>query len=332
MTLPARTTGTEIDALLAPHLPRRRRVVSVARRPSPNRSSFFVDELDVHLNDGSTLALLAKAVQWDAMDAAARRAKPIFLWHPERERTTYESLLSQFPLGTAQYLGSFAARDGIRYLLLERLDGIPLWQCERFDAWRSAALWLARLHTSIGATCACRSEAGPHLLIYDRGFFDQWLRRAIAFQTGSVEEMRVLARHHDAIVHRLLELPRTFIHGEFYAANVVVAAGAQGAESIVRPVDWETAAIGPGLVDLACLLAGRWTDDERADVADIYFRELARRGVDVPPREQYLMDLDFCLVHLSIRNLGWSRDWVPPADRVHDWLGDALRLCAKWLL
>jgi hypothetical protein len=83
-------------------------------------------------------------------------------------------------------------------------------------------------------------------------------------------------------------------------------------------------------MDLACLLAGRWSDQDRAGVADAYDQERAARGGALAGRENDLRTLDYCLIHLSIRNLGWSRDWSPPPDRDHDWLGEALRLCEKW--
>ena len=322
----------EIEGLLAPHLPSGRRIVRVTRTPSPNRSSFLVDDVDVCLDDGVTWALVAKAVDWDALASEARRAKPAFLWDPERERATYEAILPLADLGTPRSFGAYTDASGIRYLVLERVNGVPLWQCDGFDAWRNAAQWLARLHLSVSAERARRSSAGAHLLVYTGTFYGQWMARARTFQSTCREEMRSLTMRHDVVVRRLLELQTAFIHGEFYPSNVLVTPGDERTAPMVRPVDWETAALGPALMDLACLLAGRWTDDERADIADVYFAELAAHRSPVPSRQQYLMDLDFCLVHLSIRNLGWSRDWVPPADRAHDWLGDALRLCEKWQL
>jgi hypothetical protein len=324
----------EIEDLLAPHLPPGTAILGVDRTPSPNRSSFLVDDVSVRLDDGATMALVAKAVQWDALEDEGRRAKPRFLWDPEREPATYEAILADADLDTPRCLGSYTATSGIRYLVLERVDGIPLWQCERFEAWRAAAKWLARLHRVVGVERARQSNAGPHLLAYTRPLYDQWISRARAFHPGHGDAMQALAVRHEVVVNRLLALPETFIHGEFYPSNVLIARGDGNADPdpVVRPVDWEMTAIGPALMDLGCLLAGRWTDDERADIADVYFAELAAHRGAVPSRQQYLMDLDFCLVHLSIRNLGWSRDWVPPADRAHDWLGDALRICEKWQL
>ena len=90
------------------------------------------------------------------------------------------------------------------------------------------------------------------------------------------------------------------------------------------------AAIGPPLMDVACLVAGRWQDEQREVVADAYFTECARETGQADDRGERLRALDMCLLHLSVRNLGWSRDWAPPAGRAFDWLTEALRLCDKW--
>jgi len=54
----------------------------------------------------------------------------------------------------------------------------------------------------------------------------------------------------------LLTSPPTLIHGEFYAKTVLVRRGK------LFMVDWESAAIGPGEVDLAALTEGKhWRGD-----------------------------------------------------------------------
>ena len=50
----------------------------------------------------------------------------------------------------------------------------------------------------------------------------------------------------------------------------------------ICPVDWELAARGPGLLDLAALSAGRWSDDERDRLARAYFE--AADGAASPGR------------------------------------------------
>jgi hypothetical protein len=328
MTTVEQHHAVSLERALAAWFGARRGITRLERRPSVQQSSFRVDEVDVRFADGTTVALFAKAVHWHAMTPEARAAKPPFLWDPERERATYEAILSPLSVEGARYFGSYVT-GGVRYLLLERLDGTPLWQIGEFEAWREAARWLARMHARVGAAGATFSRAATHLLRYDRPFYDCWMRRVQDFYESGPALQR-LAACHEQVVDALLAEQNTFIHGEFYPANVLIER--ERGAFVVHPIDWEMASLGPALIDLACLIAGQWTDDQRADVADAYFEERSALGADVPPRAHYLWTLDCCLIHLSIRNLGWSRDWSPPPDRAYDWLRDALRLCDKWTL
>jgi hypothetical protein len=308
-----------------------RRVIDIDRRPSAYRSSCAVDDIDVRCDDGSTVAIVAKAVDWNAMCPEARRARPLHLWDEHRERAVYESVLSMSQVTSPRYFGSYVSQSGIRYLLLERISGVPLWQCGDFDAWREAARWLARMEACTSLETVLSGPAAPRLLRYDRLFYESWMRRACAFHVDSSRYMRAMLEPHRKVVDWLLRERPVFVHGEFYSSNVLVERTA-GGRAVVRPIDWEMASLGPASIDLACLLAGRWTDEQRADAADAYYTELAVLGRPVPVRERYLRTLDYCLIHLSVRNLGWSADWTPPSDRAHDWLGEALRLCEKWNL
>ena len=320
----------DLAQVLAPHIGTTRSIRRIDRRPSPYQSSFFVDEIDVTLDDGTALALIAKSADGDAIVPEAKRVKPSFLRDDERERATYDPSCLHLGLNTPRFFGSYVDGAGIPFLLLERIDGIPLWQCSEFEAWREAARWLARLHAGDGARFAGLSGAAAHLIRYDRAYYDRWMQRACEFHETPHRDLELLALRHSSVADWLLAESTAFIHGEFYPANVLVSGSDETSTFVVRPIDWETAALGPALVDLACLLAGRWTDEERADVAAAYFAERAGAGDDVPPRAHYLKTLDCGLIHLSVRNLGWSRDWSPPPDRSHDWLDDALRLCDKW--
>lgn len=304
-------------------------ITGIERRLSPFRSSVLVEEIDVSLDDGTVLALVAKAVDWRALSPDAQRAKPPHVWDDRRELATYRSILSAVDIGTPQFFGTYDDESGIRYLLLERIDGVPLWQFGEFQAWREAACWLAKLHQEIDAARVTATAAADHLLRYDRPFYQSWMERALAFAGNGQPAVVELARHHRAVVDHLLEQPAAFIHGEFYSANVLVHRN--GADDyVIRPLDWEMAAVAPALVDLSCLASGRWSDEQRADLADVYHRELTALGGRAPQRDDYLRTLDACLVHLSVQNLGWSDAWTPPAERAHDWLGEALRLCEKW--
>jgi thiamine kinase-like enzyme len=120
------------------------------------------------------------------------------------------------------------------------------------------------------------------------------------------------------VVERLIALPVTFIHGEFYASNVLVESNGR---TRICPIDWEMAGIGPSLIDLAALASGKWTDERRTELAAAY--------LDAAPSAEFLADLDCCLLHLAVQWLGWSADWQPPAEHAHDWAGEAVRLAEK---
>jgi hypothetical protein len=306
-----------------------RSISAIDRRLSPYQSSCCLHEVDVWFADGSMQALVAKAIDWEAMSPEAHRARPQWLADQQRERVVYESLLTAADVGSAPYFGMYVGESAIRYLLLERIDGMPLWQSGNFDMWCEAARWLARMAVRITPAMVAGSRAAAHLIRYDRPFYETWIQRACVFHADSNSVIETLSRSYQKVVDWLLCEQHGFLHGEFYSSNVMVECRAPFSD-VVRPVDWEMAALGPPSIDLACLMAGTWTDDERADVADAYYGALATLGRQTPPRERYLRTLDYALIHLSVRNLGWSSDWTPPSDRAHDWLGEALRLCEKW--
>jgi Phosphotransferase enzyme family len=304
-----------------------RRIVRIECRPSVWQSSAEIHEIDVGFDDGKAIGLIGKAAAWESMSPEAQRAKPRLVWDGERERTTYACVLSCVEVDSARYYGTFVNEDGMTCLLLERVSGVPLWQFGEPEAWRAAARWLARLHVRVNLPTVRCSRAAAHLLRYDCEFYDAWMDRACRFHPQTA--VTRLREQHSRVVDWLVEERAAFLHGEFYASNIL-AESRDGAGFAVRPLDWEMAAIGPPLVDLACLLAGRWSADQRADLADAYYDEVAREGGRVPRRDRYLRTLNACLIHVAVQNLGWSNEWIPPLDHAHDWLGDALRLSEGW--
>ena len=89
------------------------------------------------------------------------------------------------------------------------------------------------------------------------------------------------------------------IHGELYPSNVLVG------EHAVWVVDWETAAAGPAVVDVAALLSG-WPAASAAKLLETY-------GAVDP------LALDCARLHLAVRWLGWSAGWSPPPEHARDW-------------
>ena len=123
---------------------------------------------------------------------------------------------------------------------------------------------------------------------------------------------------------RVVALPVTFLHGEFYASNVLVQE-----EGLARvPVDWEMAAVGPGLIDLAASPPAGGPPDERKALAFAYPpRWCPARWPPAP--DAFRAALDYCRLHLAVQWLGWSTGWSPPPEQAQDWLGEALFLAEK---
>jgi hypothetical protein len=304
------------------------------RRPCAYRTSFALEELDVELSDGTRLRLMMKDLSRAALHENAQAAKPTLLYDPLREIHVYRDVLSGTGLGTAEYHGASIdpARDRW-WLFIENVVGDALWQIGEFEVWEEAARWLARMHGSLGEWAA---SEGP-LLRYDESLLGVWAERAAAFAddprspwTGPERQaIRRLTAGYDTVTEQLAGLAPTFIHGEFYPSNVLVQRG--GETPRVCPIDWEIAAVGPGLLDLAALSIGKWTAAERTRLAAAY-RAAAPPGAETAAHlanEEFDRALDFARLHLAVQWLGWEPGWQPPAEHRHDWLGEALALADR---
>jgi aminoglycoside phosphotransferase (APT) family kinase protein len=308
----------------------RRKIVELERRSSAYASSFTLEELRAVLEDGAELDLIFKDVGPAAMSDLARRVKPAFLYDPLREIETYREVLEPAGLGTAHFYGATVDPDRDRcWLFLEYVEGAGLWQFGDLVTWEEAARWLAKLHSA----CArdTRWREATHLMRYDAGYYRVWLERARGFaaqdrKEASASKLDWLSTRYEEMVQRLLALPQTFIHGEFYASNILV--DGEPAERVC-PIDWEIAAVGPGLIDLAALVGGKWDDSERSALAAAYHAELSALGEEPLRLPALLEALDWCRLHLAVRWLGWARDWSPPREHKHDWLSEAVMIAEQ---
>jgi aminoglycoside phosphotransferase (APT) family kinase protein len=294
----------------------------VERRPSPYRTSFPIEELRVDIAGRGPATLAFKRLDWEELEPSAQLAKPRFLHDPAREPAAYRTLLPQAPIGPPEFFG--AVGEGERcWLFVEWVEGRELFQVGARELWEEAARWLARFHVALAPELdRCRREA--HLLDHDAAFYRRWIERAREFASDP-QPVEWLAGRHEQVVEALLAMPRTAIHGEFYASNVLVAADSvptrvgQNSDARVAPVDWELAAAGPGLTDLAALVSG-WPDADRRAIAAAY---AAEPGVP----EFTERDLNFARLQVAIQWLGWAPpEWKPPEGQRHDWLGEAVAL------
>jgi hypothetical protein len=298
----------------------------IRRRASDYRTSFPLEELELRLEDGAELHLACKRLEWDALTAEARLAKPEFLHDPLREPAVYARLLAPAALGAPRYYGSLAEPEtGRRLLFVEWVEGRELYQVGERELWEAAAAWLGKMHRRLAEQLG--RDHGARLLDYDRAYYRRWIDRARSFAAAPgqppsrLRSIEWLAPRYEAASEQLLALPKTVIHGEFYASNVLV--GGEPAEPRVAPVDWELAASAPGVIDLAALVSGGWSDEDREAIAAAY--RTTAGPFSPSPRE-----LDLARLHLAVQWLGWAEpSWSPPREQRQDWLGEALSLAEE---
>ncbi len=167
-----------------------------------------------------------------------------------------------------------------------------------------------------------------YLLEHSEAWFRSWLERARASLAQSSDRrasrLRRCLQGYDEVIGSLAALPRTFVHGELYPSNVLIAR--EGGSTEVYPVDWEMAAVGPGVIDLAAMVAG-WDPAERRGLIAAYAEGV---GDEAEGRaDELLAALARGRLHLALQWLGWAEGWTPPPEHATDWLGEALGAAAE---
>jgi Ser/Thr protein kinase RdoA (MazF antagonist) len=257
------------------------------------QSSCPLTRTTLELPDGSEQAAIVKQLSRRTRHPGGGND----IYDERREIEVYRSLLPAANLGTPSFLG---ARGDL--LLIEEVDGIPLWQLGESAAWRAAAAWLGRLH-------ALPAPRGRTMLRYDDRFYAKWLPRALHFAPGAGLES--LAATHDRAVARLAAAPPVFVHGDFYPANVLVRPG-----NAICVVDFELAGAGAGALDLAALVTG--LPGELAGALVASYCEQAGLSTES------LGELILCArLHLAVRWLGWLDGWRAPEHQAFDWATEA---------
>lgn len=312
------------------------KVTGLDRRLSPYASSLPLEEVDIRLGQGLPVRAVLKDVSDDAPTPAARAARPPFALRPRREVEVYRHFLAPRAIGPRLLAASTGGPDERSWLLLERVDGHPLFQEGRFPVWAEVARWLARFHRQFRNSPAL-AEFGPvELISYDAAFFEGCMARArerVEAEDGlgpdRRERFQAIWAHDHTLVGRLTDTPPTLVHGDFYPSNVLVSSNSEGPgkETRIQPVDWELCGVGTGLLDLAALVAGEWPDNARERLALAYAEEAGSTlGHDGDDRGLFLERLSWARLHVALRWLGSPSGWQPPGEHTRDWAAEALRL------
>jgi thiamine kinase-like enzyme len=247
---------------LSAHLGRPVTVVGWHSRPV-ERSSHAIERVQVALASGEQLSVLFKRLQPHQKKEDGN----------DREVLIYQRLLRGQRFDAPALFASSYDENQCYWLFLEDVGETTLSHGEWGD-WLAAVRWLARLHgTYLGReeelrALGCLGEHGPEYY---------W---SVAFAARKHLEQSnprpVLARfdermeHFPALVAHMVRRPRALVHGDIFPENIHLQPGPR-----VRPIDWESAAVGAPLWDLARLLDG-WGSDKPA-LLKAYLAELARQ-------------------------------------------------------
>jgi Phosphotransferase enzyme family len=313
------------------HFGSENRIVTIERRLNDYHSSFAIEELILHFETGGRIALIFKNLSPDGLLNYARQIRPHFSYQSTREIVVYRHVLAGAGWGTPICYGAQVDPENERYwLLLEKVAGNPLAKTGEFSIWCDTARWLADLHCGLAEVTA-HAQLNANLLHYDEGFFNAWIDRAEHFSNLRADCTKKgqsvigpLAAQCRRAARKICALPQTFIHGEFYPSNVLIS----NHDDRIRicPIDWETAAIGPGLLDLAALVAGNWTQERRTELASAYYEALSPAMRPFGDYDEFYKALRCCQLFMAIKWLGWSSDWDAPDEHRCDWLAEAMHL------
>jgi hypothetical protein len=265
-------------------------VAVLERTPSVWSASFPAEIVSCRTSDGQELRLLCKYSARRDHDPHGHRGGLA------RELEVYRSVLAHDPSPTAHFYGAHEAEHGGEiWLFLQYLDdGTHIEKSGDPQALPQAASWIGGFHA--------RHEAGNGSAVaglgsYDEDYYLGWARRTARFAEPLSADFPWLAdvcRGFREVVAVLLETPATVIHAEYHVTNVLFRRGT------VYPVDWESAAIGPGEVDLAALTE-RWPEVEVVEACEAAY-SLARWGGRPP--QMFRAALIAARMYLCFRWLG----------------------------
>ena len=219
------------------------------------------------------------------------------------EAKVYGQLLNSLDISIANLYGSYRSPDGINtWLVLDYLDaGTRMTETIDPKAMAKAARWLGKFH----AFCSTRiSDPGLSFLNrYSADYYRGWVSRTqkLVRQAGiDTGWLRAVSSRIDAVIEVLCDSPPTIIHGEFYPKNILLQHG------LIYPVDWESTAIGNGMIDLAMLTEG-WSPETTRECMHEYQRS---RWPEAAPRD-LVKSLLAARIYVQFRWLGDQRARLP---------------------
>jgi len=223
------------------------RVDVLERRPNEYNSSFPTEKITIRTDNGNVLRLFCKYGHGFTKSGHGHRGGVPY------EALVYRHVLQPVEDMAALFYGSYVDEEsGETWLVLLDLDkSVRVSKAEHGPGIGAASRWLGHFHTMSGLLAVQGDVA--FLNDYDAGYYRGWADRTLEYSARLHDRfpwLPILCRRFEEFASSLAMIQKTIIHGEFTGRNVLVAGGS------VYPVDWESAAVGFGEIDLACLTEG----------------------------------------------------------------------------
>jgi phosphotransferase family enzyme len=275
-------------------------IVGIQRTRSDKATSYDLEVLTIQFTTGGEVKLFLKDFGFSRLpknDLAQQR---------ERELCVYRDLLAQAELDTARYYGAVWDDPRQRFwLLLEFVAGTELRFCE-FDHWVRAAGWLGRMQ-GFFAQHTSHLKACDFLARHDVAFF--WSKAEVALHAVSqfsitlADRLARILNRYDRLVAVMAGQAPTLVHGSYRPQNILVDPSAEPIR--ICPTDWELAALGAPLYDLAFLSDG-FRPPRLEMLWDAYREQAKLYGVSVPDNEELRHVVDCFRLHKIIKSLSES--------------------------
>lgn len=261
----------------------------VARSVNPSASSCPSEFVTVRTSDDVLARLFCK------FDASPEVAVGVHRRGLRYEELVNRQILAHLGGSTPRFVGSFRVRAC--ELLCLVTEAIPA--AARVSRWGAARLpeaaaWIGRFHARSQALLA--RETPAFLARYDENHFARWTHEVhnVADDLGLAPPWLsdVLAGYERSIALLRRESP-VIVHGEYYPSNVLASLAG------VHPIDWESAGIGPGVIDIASLTMG-WPAADTARAIRAYVDSRWRGAAP----EHFDASLMLARFYLCLRMLG----------------------------
>ncbi len=276
----------------------RSQVIILDRRPNTYMSTFPSEIVRCRVGGGSELQLFCKyAAGGHPHSVYGHRGGVMY------EAAVYRHLLQPSQASTAKFYGTYMDNPtGDSWLVLEYLDkSLRLSKVTEVPAPTSvAARWIGHFHRTSEERLSAIPV--PFLIGYDAEYYLGWVRRTSLF-AGHLHQrfpwLGTLCERSEELIAPLLTSPLTVIHGEYYGSNILFRSGT------VHPVDWESAAVAAGEIDLAAL-----TDQWSAETARECELEYRRARWPEGSPDDFERRLYAARLYLCFRWLGDRQEWT----------------------